>query len=170
MARHRQKDEEAGGYGLGVVETRKRMWRDADGNIVAKRPTLPNNNPTIASQQENRRGMIQQHENTNHGYEMHSNAEPLSPPRSMTSSDSNGRGQQQIPDLVTMDEDQWNAVSLPSLTNNGPEMCEFLANSSWGSQPSRSSTAVKNTPFDDMFNPDTGTVRLSVRALLLMRI
>jgi hypothetical protein len=170
MARHRQKDEEAGGYGLGVVETRKRMWRDADGNIVAKRPTLPNNNPTIASQQENRRGMIQQHENTNHGYEMHSNAEPLSPPRSMTSSDSNGRGQQQIPDLVTMDENQWNAVSLPSLTNNGPEICEFLANSSWGSQPSRSSTAVKDTPFDDMFNPDTGTVRLSVRVLLLMRI
>ena len=38
MLRHQQKDEEAGGEGLGVVCTRKRLWRDADGNIVTKRP------------------------------------------------------------------------------------------------------------------------------------
>ncbi|OQU98513.1 Fungal specific transcription factor domain-containing protein [Cladophialophora immunda] len=36
-----QKDEEAGGEGLGIVATRKRLWRDADGNIVSKRPSLP---------------------------------------------------------------------------------------------------------------------------------
>ena len=33
MLRHQQKDKEAGGEGLGVVCTRKRLWRDADGNI-----------------------------------------------------------------------------------------------------------------------------------------
>lgn len=167
MARHKQKDNEAGGYGLGVVETRKRMWRDADGNIVTRRPTLPSNNPTATSQQENQRGMIQQHENNNHGYEMPPNEEPLSPPRSMTSPDSNGTGQQQISELPTMAKDKWNAVSLPSLMKDGPEMCEFLANSSWGSEPSMTANDI---PFNDMFNPDTGTVPVSGHLLFLMRI
>ena len=45
LIRHKQKDEEAGGVGLGVVETRKRLWRDADGNIVHKRPSLTNQLP-----------------------------------------------------------------------------------------------------------------------------
>jgi hypothetical protein len=40
MARHKEKDDEAGGVGLGVLATRKRLWRDADGNIVnARRPS-----------------------------------------------------------------------------------------------------------------------------------
>lgn len=38
MARHRQKDLEAGGEGLGVVETRKRLWEDVDGTVVKNRP------------------------------------------------------------------------------------------------------------------------------------
>jgi hypothetical protein len=39
MARHKEKDDEAGGEGLGVLATRKRLWRDTDGNIVnARRP------------------------------------------------------------------------------------------------------------------------------------
>ena len=39
MARHKEKDDEAGGEGLGILATRKRLWRDADGNIVnARRP------------------------------------------------------------------------------------------------------------------------------------
>lgn len=38
MDRHRQRDEEAGGEGMGVVETRKRLWEDEDGNVVKKRP------------------------------------------------------------------------------------------------------------------------------------
>ncbi|KAF2465101.1 uncharacterized protein BDR25DRAFT_380184 [Lindgomyces ingoldianus] len=40
MARHRQKDEEAGAEGCGVLNTRKRMWKDADGSIVTKKPAL----------------------------------------------------------------------------------------------------------------------------------
>lgn len=38
MERHAQKDREAGGEGLGVLVTRKRCWRDEDGNITTKRP------------------------------------------------------------------------------------------------------------------------------------
>lgn len=40
MARHKEKDDEAGGPGLGVLATRKRLWRDSDGNIVnSRRPS-----------------------------------------------------------------------------------------------------------------------------------
>jgi hypothetical protein len=40
MARHKEKDDEAGGEGLGILATRKRLWKDADGNIVnARRPS-----------------------------------------------------------------------------------------------------------------------------------
>jgi len=40
MARHKEKDDEAGGEGLGVLATRKRLWKDANGNIVnARRPS-----------------------------------------------------------------------------------------------------------------------------------
>lgn len=39
MNRHKEKDEKAGGEGLGHLATRKRLWRDADGNIInARRP------------------------------------------------------------------------------------------------------------------------------------
>ncbi|PQE14028.1 C2H2 zinc finger protein [Rutstroemia sp. NJR-2017a BBW] len=41
MNRHKEKDDEAGGEGLGVLATRKRLWRDADGNIVnTRRPSF----------------------------------------------------------------------------------------------------------------------------------
>ena len=46
LMRHKQKDEEAGGIGLGVVETRKRSWRDVEGNLVTKRPSLPERKPS----------------------------------------------------------------------------------------------------------------------------
>lgn len=40
MARHKEKDDEAGGEGLGVLATRKRLWRDSNGTIVnARRPS-----------------------------------------------------------------------------------------------------------------------------------
>ena len=40
MARHKEKDDEAGGPGLGILATRKRLWRDSDGKIVnSRRPS-----------------------------------------------------------------------------------------------------------------------------------
>ncbi|KAH6668779.1 hypothetical protein B0J14DRAFT_150237 [Halenospora varia] len=40
MTRHKEKDDEAGGEGLGVLATRKRLWRDENGNIVnSRRPS-----------------------------------------------------------------------------------------------------------------------------------
>ncbi|SZF06050.1 unnamed protein product [Blumeria hordei] len=41
IARHKGKDDEAGGVGLGVLATRKRLWRNSDGKIVnSRRPSF----------------------------------------------------------------------------------------------------------------------------------
>ncbi|KAF2133028.1 hypothetical protein P153DRAFT_178371 [Dothidotthia symphoricarpi CBS 119687] len=38
--RHQQKDGEAGAEGCGILNTRKRMWKDSTGRIVTKKPAL----------------------------------------------------------------------------------------------------------------------------------
>ena len=46
MARHKEKDDEAGGEGLGVLATRKRLLRDSNGAIVnARRPSYTPEGP-----------------------------------------------------------------------------------------------------------------------------
>ena len=158
LARHRQKDEEAGGYGLGVVETRKRMWRDADGNIVTKRPTLSSNNPAATSQS------ISNFENEpqpgNDSYaDMTQNQEPPLTPRSVGSY-SSLNGQRQTSTTGGISEDQWGIDLSTNSTNNLPDMCEFLTNSSWGAQQSQPLSNMAHNPFDDMFNPDTGSTSI----------
>ncbi|KAG9239301.1 fungal-specific transcription factor domain-containing protein [Amylocarpus encephaloides] len=156
MDRHKQKDDEAGGYGLGVMETRKRLWRDSEGNIVTKRPTLPKNNPVATSLQNNQCSENQQQGNiNNNGYNLHQVREPLSPPRSMISLDLKGGRHQQM-SVTNALEDQWCPDPMPSFSNDVPDMCEFLANSSWGSQPSQNSLGIGRVD-NDMFNPDTAS-------------
>ncbi|RDW77699.1 hypothetical protein BP6252_05752 [Coleophoma cylindrospora] len=155
LARHRQKDEEAGGEGLGVMETRKRMWRDADGNIVTKKPTLPHH----AVAQQRRESGSKASAGPNANYEMSQNFEPLSPPRSTLSSNSTSRMQQPhiSTPTVPISDERWASDGLPAFRNDAPDMCDFLANSSWGSQQGQPTVAMNNVPYDDMFNPDTAS-------------
>jgi len=150
LARHRQKDEEAGGYGLGVVETRKRMWRDAEGNTVTKKPTLPNNNVSISFEQNGSSLATQRSEDSDTNTHMPQNEDSLPGSRSTGLYSS----QHDNPSRVPTSTGQWDA-ELASSFPSDPEMCDFLNNSSWGSQQ-QSILAVNNNPFDDMFNPDTG--------------
>lgn len=154
LARHKQKDEEAGGYGLGVMETRKRMWRDSEGNIVSKRPTLPQNNPAATSSQEYFSSNGSYLEASYEEDLMNQYTEPLSPPTSMSSASSVKR-QQQRQALINNQDEYWDPRLNAPLENGGSlEMCEFLANSSWGSQ---SFAATEASGVDnDIFNPDTG--------------
>ncbi|RQM06052.1 hypothetical protein DH86_00002362 [Scytalidium sp. 3C] len=56
LARHKEKDDEAGGEGLGVLATRKRLWRDENGNIVnSRRPSLADAKEIARKRMENRR-------------------------------------------------------------------------------------------------------------------
>jgi hypothetical protein len=52
MNRHRQKDAEAGADGRGVLNTRKRMWKDTQGRIVTEKPILEKDvQPQVSVQQ-----------------------------------------------------------------------------------------------------------------------
>lgn len=140
------------------METRKRMWRDADGNIVTKKPALPHH----AVAQQRRDSETDEPTQLNANYDISPSLEPLSPPRSTLSSNSNSRMQQQqlqqqiSAPMVSVPDERWASDGLPAFRNEAPDMCDFLANSSWGSQPAQPAIAMNNVPYDDMFNPDTG--------------
>lgn len=83
--------------------------------------------------------------------------EPLSPPKSMLSSDS-----LDVP-LPLPDFYADGSFTEPA---NGPDvsMFDFLANSSWGSNPASSSMCIGGgMPSENMFHPDTGEPKNRVR-------
>ncbi|ORX91356.1 fungal-specific transcription factor domain-domain-containing protein [Clohesyomyces aquaticus] len=160
MARHRQKDEEVGAAGCGVLNTRKRMWKDADGNIVTKKPTL-------ASSQHNHspRG----HRLDNHGpldsspdfipFQDHHNGAPISPPISHDPS---------LGHASFDDHDGEIAGGYPSILNphslstsesySPPSDQRFWSPNLPQTEPFiPSTTAFNDAPFDDVFNSDTAS-------------
>jgi hypothetical protein len=148
MARHRQKDAEAGGDGLGVIESRKKLWRDRDGTIVSKRPAHTDGHGPMTKKKALEQHSQNQQPVSSKGSLQVLHPEPLSPPKSLPSTDS----LDVPPPLVEFYTDR--AFGEPT---NGPDMFDFLANSSWGSNPSSSSMCIGGgMPSEDMFNPDTG--------------
>lgn len=147
MARHRQKDEEAGAEGCGILNTRKRMWKDTDGNIVTKKPTLPNH--------------IQQHRSEDPlqslsdfiPFQDHDEPAPISPPISHHPSLSHSALDDHDSGIASgyhplsasesfsppVDQHLWS----PNLANPEPEPL--------------APTAFDDAPWDDIFNPDTAS-------------
>jgi hypothetical protein len=147
MLRHQQKDEEAGGEGLGVVCTRKRLWRDADGNIVTKRPRSMQRSDASNTSSEDM--SLNEQENQPQVYEP-----PVSPPPSLTSAEA--RIQDDFSCFIAA-EDLQAGFDFPPLMNAGNETIDFFVDSPWTSQPLEPlPTAPNNVDFDDVFNADTG--------------
>lgn len=154
MTRHRQRDEEAGGDGLGVIESRKKLWRDTDGNIVSKRPATSDSQRPTTKRKAYEQTSQPQREGSLSRYDFEaSQPEPLSPPKSMLSAESVD---------VTLPLPEFyndNAFVEPSNAAD-TSMFDFLANSSWGTNPTSSSVCVGGgMPSEDMFNPDTGELK-----------
>lgn len=158
MQRHKQKDEEAGGEGLGIVCTRKRLWRDADGNIVTKRPKSslrPDgstaNTEHLSLDEADDQPQLHSHSESPQVYEP-----PLSPPPSLTSAEA--RAQDEMSYFIAPKDLQAD-FDFPPLMDIGadPEAIDFFVDSQWPQQliepPSLASGAAA---FDDVFNPDTG--------------
>lgn len=149
MLRHQQKDEEAGGEGLGIVCTRKRLWRDADGNIVTKRPRSTQRSD--ASDASSGNLALEDQDSHSQTYEP-----MLSPPPSLTSAEA--RIQDDFSCFVAPGDLQAD-FDFPPLMDAGQDTMDFFADDPWSSQvqPLAPLPAVSNDAgFDDMFNPDTG--------------
>lgn len=154
MNRHKEKDDEAGGEGLGHLATRKRLWRDANGNIInARRPYR-------------QEGVKRQHKSfpeesvetsdplQDDTLESRTTAPP-SPPTSILSREPSGiehhGGHGLLPNTWAIEpnpvQHAWNYDSS-----------DFLCNADWGSQ--RYQHDIRSScdlPYDDIFKPDTGT-------------
>jgi hypothetical protein len=157
MSRHRQKDEEAGAEGCGVLNTRKRMWKDAEGKIVTKKPNLSNEgqkSPSLSQPQN--KDLLQSLPEfaafpTHQGF-------PLSPPASNNPSLSQS----------VHDSDSGMGINYPS-TNLDPNSISGSSSYSptdqrvWSAdttQPSTDPFVSANfdiAPFDEIFTPDTAS-------------
>jgi hypothetical protein len=156
MIRHKEKDDEAGGEGLGHLATRKRLWRDANGNIVnARRPY-------------HREGVKRQHlsspaesvETSDHLQDDSlkcRNTAPPSPPSPPTSIPSRQhRGIEQHGGHV-LQTDAWGVETNPVQHAWNYDASDFLCNADWGSQQyQRDIGSSCDLPYDDIFKPDTG--------------
>jgi hypothetical protein len=155
MIRHKEKDDEAGGEGLGHLATRKRLWRDANGNIVnARRP-----NPRADGAKKRQcTSSISSAEGTKERKNSTSSEDsgPPSPPTSAPSL--TGAPSLDQFDNSVFPQDSWQPVE-GSHANDVADPFDFLCNASWGAppyhQPFVGGTA-DGLPYDDIFKPDTG--------------
>ncbi|BCR86033.1 C2H2 finger domain transcription factor [Aspergillus chevalieri] len=147
MMRHAKRDEEAGGPGLGILETRKRTRRAANGTIVTKpakrqaRKAISNrharsvSHTSFESASEENAGLIESHDFP-HGA-------PVSPPSS-----AHLESRDQRSNIGISDEDALLAPMMPAGPYEPyvePIAGQFdAADGSWGT-----------SPFGDMFTADT---------------
>jgi hypothetical protein len=159
MVRHKEKDAEAGGEGLGRLQTRKKLWRDSTGAVVSKRrPEHEKKNRSSAPP--NKRLKAQD------PFLESDNAVPI--PRDVPSSQGSAHGHgstrsgeigsAEIVRESSQPDEMWPAFSedaaLPADEGAGVESYEFLCNASWGSQSQESTSP--DILYHDFFAPDTG--------------
>ena len=180
MARHREKDEEAGGEGLGKLLTRKRLWRDETGQIVARRRP---------EHEKRKRASASSLASEGHGLRMLSEVAQelrssdmdtsilsqhgplLSPPGSHSRSESASGLENPENAHAVESNDQWPGsiedptATLPLQEELIDNSYDFLCNASWGSEPLPIANFSADLPLDDMFGPDTG--KLNVQSILI---
>jgi hypothetical protein len=185
MARHKEKDAEAGGEGLGKLLTRKRLWKDSTGAIVSKRRPeheKERKRPAAETEASQSRQIQSQTRPKEMTYALAPNPMidvPISPPKSMEPT-SNGSdvGDLFIPgplplpstesarmSLPAAVDDQWpmpNSIDEMPFEDAGFDSYEFLCNASWGAQPSHINSN-SDLPYDDIFAPDTGKLSREYR-------
>ena len=165
MARHRQKDEEAGADGQGILNTRKRMWKDAEGHIVTKKPALGSSvdsreRSSSAPQQSQAEDPLQSFPELTH-FNSHDHGAPISPlscdPALCHSTfDDHDSG------IATGYHPPTNldVTALPSSDSLSPINSRFWSSSlpqPEHEQESLVPLAFNDAPFDDIFNPDTAS-------------
>ncbi|KAI4594185.1 hypothetical protein KJ359_008460 [Pestalotiopsis sp. 9143b] len=156
LNRHRQKDEEAGGEGSGVLNTRKRSWKAPDGTVVAKKPSVSDQQPSDSHQtahQGQQTGVSSHQEQNNTEF-------PISPPASTGNADTSHYQDFQ----VEQHDDSnflWASVSgVGPFEEPGSNVQEALFVDPGllpPGIPSSSSSQPFGLPFDDIFQPDTAS-------------
>jgi hypothetical protein len=153
MIRHKEKDDEAGGEGLGHLATRKRLWRDASGNIVnARRPYREE-----VVKRQHLSSMEEPVEPSDHLQEDSLKSRTTAPPSPPTSIlNTKHRGVEQHGGRVLL-PDTWGVEPNPVQPAWIYDSSDFLRNADWGSQQYQNDMGPScDLPYDDIFKPDTG--------------
>ena len=150
MIRHKEKDEEAGGPGLGKLLTRKRLWKDPSGSIVAERRPEQHKRVRSSISSSDSGNSFRPLANLEPKPVSQPPVEPLSPPKSLLDplSSDNAHLASDAQLLVSMTDVN------PSWQSTPFESYDFLSNASWGTQAQPSSGV--DILYDDIFTPDTG--------------
>ncbi|OQO11598.1 hypothetical protein B0A48_03325 [Cryoendolithus antarcticus] len=151
LARHRQKDEEAGGEGLGVVSTRKRLWRDAEGNLVTKRPKSTSD--VVPTEHHVPQAvMIVPNDQPLQNFKS-----PISPPPSLTSNVVCAQDDDFAFDSSSFDFQQ--VFNDPQNSDSFSEDFDFFSDVPWNIPvaPAPSVVPRGNVLMDDMFSSDTAS-------------
>ena len=154
MIRHKEKDEEAGGEGLGHLATRKRLWRDANGNIVNERRPYRQEGVKrqhLSSTEESAETRDQLQDDS---LKSRTTARP-SLPTSIPSTEHRSIEQHGGHGLPS---DTWGVELNPVQAAWNSDSSEFLCNADWGNQQNQNDMGSScDLPYDDIFKPDTGT-------------
>ena len=158
MSRHRQKDEEAGAEGCGVLNTRKRMWKDAEGKIVTKKPALSthasNSQPASSPQSESRLQSLADFAYFN----THEQGLPISPPTSHNPSLSHSVEDHDSGIGINYQPAGLDPKNLSAQDPFSPIDQRFWSAGITQPQPDPfASTAFNDASFEDIFNPDTAS-------------
>lgn len=156
MARHRQKDEEAGADGCGVLNTRKRMWKDADGNIVTKKPALDPEvqESTVPSTQSHSEDALQPL--PDFAPFQHDEGLPISPPISHDPSLGHSTFDDHDSGIASGYPPTLDANALSSSESFSPIDQQFWSSNLPQPEPEPFvPNAFDDAPFDDIFNSDT---------------
>jgi hypothetical protein len=154
ISRHRQKDEEAGADGCGILNTRKRMWKDAEGRIVTKKPTLETDVPPQRSSQKDQRS-LQAFPNIA-PFPQHEEGPPLSP---LTPHDASLS--QSLDDHDSGIGSGFLSGALDSNALSSSDTFSPIDQHIWSTDLTQSEPFVpalfEDAPFDEIFQPDTAS-------------
>jgi hypothetical protein len=157
MSRHRQKDEEAGAEGCGVLNTRKRMWKDAEGKIVTKKPNLPNEGQSAQSLSQPQSEDLLQSSLEFVAFPTHQGF-PISPPTSNNASLSQSVDNSDSGIGIKCLSTNQNSNSSSGSSSYSPTDQRFWSIDN--TQPSIDpfvSAGFDIAPFDEIFTPDTAS-------------
>lgn len=140
-----------------MLNTRKRMWKDAEGKIVTKKPNLSNDaqktGPLSLSQTED----LLQSMPDFAGFATHQGL-PISPPTSNGPSLSHSLDDSDSGIGINYPSTNLNPNSIPSSSLYSPTDQRFWsANNTQSSAEPFASAIFDNAPFDEIFNPDTAS-------------
>lgn len=159
MLRHKEKDDEAGGPGLGTLQTRKRLWRDENGTVHQKRrPEHEKKRTNSSSTPRKAHSRVVNPIDDNINPELRN--EPLPALKSVQDLPQRGHHEMNfspLPRIVGPMDDTWPVPSAVDEASQGPitESFGFLCNASWGAQPAETNNA--HILYNDVFAPDTAS-------------